>query len=616
MTAKADVGMQIKMNTKSFKEIIDLHHGRNIDESGLLELVDFVNERHDCADFRMIVLIKVYHQYRDLLTEKTISAIRSAILNFKYAMSEPGSDGMCYWSENHQLLFATCEFLAGRLFPDTIFQNDQRTGLLHANDAKEKILRWLYHRFIYGFTEWHSNTYYEEDIAPLCVLVDHSGDAEIIEKSKMILDLLFLDMAMHSYEGYFVATSGRCYEDQKRDPRKADVNDILAHAFGIQKRDYDYTRLSSLYLICTNYQVPEVIKRIAKDSKTSIIKDSMGLDLKEVKREMPKHDMLERGLFLWSMEAFTNYESINMTLDMFNAWNLKENNFLRDLKQVNIPIIRKLGLLPLVVKLLNPATQGVAIERANTYTYKTKDYMLSTAQHYHPKFFGDQQHIWQATLPKQVSIFSTHPGSPMFDDAARNFSPSYWVGNGINPDAIQHENKLFVIYDLTRRKGYLERKRQDFIHIHFPIDQMDHHLIDLHYAAGQSESGYIAIKTHHLIETVSSHELILRGKHVSFVVIMGSATQDGTFENFVDKVKQSSLETDRHRMRFSCQDIYVMRFKRGLWVNGKLVNTAHQRYETPYVKSLRQPETFEIAHQGYSLFLDFKHIKRLEQTHV
>jgi hypothetical protein len=97
---------------------------------------------------------------------------------------------------------------------------------------------------------------------------------------------------------------------------------------------------------------------------------------------------------------------------------------------------------------------------------------------------------------------------------------------------------------------------------------------------------------------------------------MGSATQDGTFENFVDKVKQSSLEKDRHRMRFSCQDIYVMRFKRGLWVNGKLVNTAHQRYETPYVKSLRQPETFEIAHQGYSLFLDFKHIKRLEQTHV
>src|SRR5690606_12686534 len=130
-------------------------------------------------------------------------------------------------------------------------------------------------------------------------------------------------------------------------------------------------------------------------------------------------------MFLWSMEAFTNKESIEMTMDIYNAWNLKENNFLKDLESVNIKVLRELRLLPLVVKLLNPATQGVAIERANTYTYKTSSYMLSTAQKYHPKKFGDQQHIWQATLDEKLSIFSTHPGSPMFDDAARNFSPSF-----------------------------------------------------------------------------------------------------------------------------------------------------------------------------------------------
>jgi hypothetical protein len=616
MASIADVGMKIKMNTKSFKEIIFLSQGQSIDETHLLELVDFVNARHDCADFRMIVLIKVFYSYRDLLSKTTIEKIQDAILNFKYAMSEPGSDGMCYWSENHQLLFAACEYLAGKLFPETVFKNDQRLGSLHVIDSKKKILQWLHHRFIYGFTEWHSNTYYEEDIAPLCVLVDHADDVEMIEKSKMILDLLFLDMAMHSYEGYFVATSGRCYEEQKRNPEQADVNDILAHAFGIQKRTYDYTRLSSLYLLCKNYKVPEVIQKISRDSKISIIKDSMGLDLKEVKKEMPKHDFLERGMFLWSMEAFTNVESINMTMDMFNAWNLKENNFLRDLKQVNIPILRRLGLLPLVVKLLNPATQGVAIERANTYTYKTKDYMLSTAQHHHPKFFGDQQHIWQATLPKQVSIFSTHPGSPMFDDAARNFSPAYWVGNGINPDAIQHENKLFVIYDLTRRKGYLERKRQDFIHIHFPIDQMDRYQIDLNHAFGQSGSGYIAIKTTHLIEQFSPIELIIRGKHSGFVVIMGSVSKDGTFEDFMDKVKKTTLETKKHHMRLYCEEIYVMRFNRGLWVDGKLVNTDHNRYETPYIQSMRKPDSLTITHQGHSLSLDFKNIKRLEHQNV
>ncbi len=616
MALSADVGMKIKMNTKSFKEIIELDQGKSIDETGIQGLIDFVNARHDCADFRMIVLIKVYYSYRNLLSSSMVDQIQKAILNFKYSMSEPGSDGMCYWSENHQLLFATCEYLSGQLFPDNVFQNDQRVGSLHKIDAKNKILQWLYHRFIYGFTEWHSNTYYEEDIAPLCVLVDHADDVEIVEKSKMILDLLFLDMAMHSYEGFFVATSGRCYEDQKKNPEHADVNDILAHAFGIQKRTYDYTRLSSLYLLCKNYQVPNIIQAIARDSSVSIIKDSMGLDLKEVKKEMPKHDLLERGMFLWSMEAFTNVESINMTIDMFNAWNLKENNFLRDLKQVNIPILRKLGLLPLLVRILNPATQGVAIERANTYTYKTRDYMLSTAQHHHPRFFGDQQHIWQATLPKQVSIFSTHPGSPMFDDAARNFSPAYWVGNGINPDAIQHENKLFVMYDLTARKGYLERKRQDFIHIHFPIDQMDHYHIDLNHAFGASGNGYIAIKTTHLIEQFSPIELIIRGKHTGFVVLMGNAAKDGTFDHFMDKIKKTTLETDHHRMRLYCDEIYVMRFNRGLWVDGKKVNTDHDRYETPYIQSARKPDSLCITHRGQSLSLDFNNMKRLENTHV
>lgn len=616
MASQVDVGMSIKMNTKSFKEIIDLDHGNSVDETGILELIDFVNARHDCADFRMIVLIKVLYAYRDLLSSSTQFKIQEAILNFKYAMSEPGSDGMCFWSENHQLLFASCEYLAGQYFPDKVFTNDQRLGSIHMLEAQKKILQWLHHRFKYGFTEWHSNTYYEEDIAPLCVLVDHAKDLEMIEKSKMILDLLFLDMAMHSYEGYFVATSGRCYEDQKKSPEKADVNDILAFAFGIQKRTYDYTRLSSLYILCKQYKVPEVIKKIASDPSMSVIKDSMGLDLKEVKQEMPQHDLHERGMFLWAMEAFTNEQSINMTMDMYNAWNLKENNFLRDLNQVNIPILRRLGLLPLVVKILNPATQGVAIERANTYTYKTKDYMMSTAQQYHPKFFGDQQHIWQATLPKQVSVFSTHPGSPMFDDAARNFSPAYWVGNGINPDAIQHENKLFIIYDLTRRKGYLERKRQDFIHIYFPIEKMDNHQIELNHAFGQSGTGYIAIKTTHQIEQISSEELIIRGKHAGFVVIMGNASKNGSFENFKHQIKTSTLESNKHRLRLFCDDIYVMRFKRGLWVDGKKINTDYDRYDTPYVKSMRKPQTMLISYHGQSLFLDFKNILRLEKNHA
>ena len=616
MAVKEDVGMLVKMNTKCFKGIIELDRGNTIDEAEILDLVDFVNNRYDCADFRLLCLVRTYIAYRHLLTESTVQAIENSMLSFKYWMDEPGSDGMCFWSENHQLLFHTCEYLIGNLFLDSIFSNDGKTGRAHKEKARPKIMSWLKNRFTYGFTEWHSNTYYEEDIAPLSVLVDFSDDLKMVEQSKMILDILFLDMAMHSFEGYFVATSGRCYENQKKDSRLADVNDILAHAFGIQKRDYDYTRISSMFLLCKNYQVPKIIIDIAHSQGTQIIMDSMGLDLHEVSKEMPDDDIDQKGMFLWSMEAFTNKESINMTMKTFNEWNLKENNFLKDLQSVNIPILRKLGLLPTVVKILNPATQGVAIERANTYTYKTDDYMLSSVQHYHPKKFGDQQHIWQATLPNQINIFSTHPGSPMFDDQARNFSPSFWVGNGINPDAVQHENVLLLMYDLRARKGYLERNRQKFIHFYFPVNKFEE-VIELDTRLyGKVKNSYIAILSSKPYEIKNDEEMIIQGDTSQFVVILGSAEQYGLFSEFVDRIQESTVLFNHKKIQFLMDHTYELKFNSTFKVDHQIIPTNYPRYDTPFVESLRKPNELMIHYLNKTLYLNFNQQIRKEEEHA
>ena len=612
MAVKADVGMAVKMYDKCFKEIIDLEHGKTIDETDILGLVEFVNHRYDCADFRLIVLIKTYLSYRDLLSKETNQKIEEAMLHFKYWMDEPGDDGMCFWSENHQILFHTCEYLAGHLFLEETFKNDGKLGKVKKEKAKIKIHRWLDYKLKYGFIEWHSNTYYEEDIAPLVMLVDFSDDLRMVEKAKMVLDLLFLDMAMHSYEGYFVATSGRCYELQKKDVLLHDVNDLLAHAFGIQKKPYDYTRLSTLFVLCKNYQVPKVIQKIAKDQNPVIIKDSMGLNLNEIHKVIRNHDMDDKGMFLWQMEAFTNKESIEMTMDIFNAWHLKDNNFLKDLNAVNIKPLRKLGLLPLVVKILNPATQGVAIERANTYTYKTKEFMLSTAQAYHPMKFGDQHHIWQATLSGGIPIFSTHPGSPMFDDAARNFSPSYWVGNGINPHAVQDENKLFLLYDLTPRKGYLERNRQHFIHFNLPLDRFDEVLQMDQKIYLKSKDAYLAIFTSHLYTFKNEDELIISGKHIGCVVILGSQTLHQNFKHFVSLSEDSTVSFKKHQILFKDEKIYELKMKKPLKINGQPVVTDYPRFDTPYVKAQRQPFSVFIQHEGLSLTHDYINFKRKE----
>lgn len=610
MAVKEDVGMEIKMNVKCFKDIIKLDQGEKIDETDLLGLVDFVNARYDCADFRMLVLIKTYHDYRHLLSADTVKKIKDTILSFKYWMDEPGDDGMCFWSENHQIIFHTCEYLAGHMFPDEMFKNDRNSGKYHIEKALIKIKHWLNDRFRYGFIEWHSNTYYEEDIAPLVLLVEQAKEKEVVLKSKMILDLLFLDMAMHTYEGYFVATSGRAYEAQKKSGKNADVNDILKHAFGILSHEYNYERLSTLFLLTKSYQVPEVIKTIARLEEKGIIKESMGLNLKEVKHEIEEKTNDRQGMYFWGMEAFTNPESINMTMQMFNDWHLEDNNFLKDLKMINQPILRKLGLLPLLVRILNPATRGVAIERVNSYTYHQKEYMLSTAQNYHPKAFGDQQHLWQATLPNDVHLFSTHPGSPMFDDPARNFSPSYWVGNGINPLVVQEKNRVFMMYDLTPRKGFLERKRQGFIHFFVPFKLFDEVIQEEKEIYLRVQDTYASLQFSKNYE-VKEDEVIIKGKYIQAVVTLGSKREHESFENFRGVIMQQELLMTRFGIYLEdLKHAYRVNFVDKLIIDKKMERLQYYRYETPYVETMRYPAEVEIIYQHQGLKLNLEEMTR------
>src|SRR5690554_4870033 len=155
--------MKIKMGAKGFADIKLLEQGQSVDERPIHDLCEYINLRLDCADFRLATVLRCLYSYRHLLCDNTLTLMEETTLNFKYFMDEPGDDDMCFWSENHQILFASEAFLAGQLYPNKVFTNSSLTGQQMKRKAKEHILRWLEYRFRYGFSEWHSNTYYEED---------------------------------------------------------------------------------------------------------------------------------------------------------------------------------------------------------------------------------------------------------------------------------------------------------------------------------------------------------------------------------------------------------------------------------------------------------------------
>ncbi len=612
--------MRIKMGPKSFPDIKLLDKGQRIDESPIHDLCEYINLRLDCADFRLATVLRCLYEYSHLLSKETVDLMEETTLNFRYFMDEPGEDDMCFWSENHQILFASEAFLAGQLYPDKVFTNSSLGGRQLKNKAKEHILHWLRYRFLYGFSEWHSNTYYEEDIGALCLLIDFARDREIQIKSKMILDLILLDMAIHSWYGLFCAASGRCYEKQKKYPLHQDTLDISQAVWGFRYRDeYDYSRISSGFLLMKNYDMPQVIRAIGRDNGTVVIQDSMGLNLSEIRDEFDDlKDFDTTGLFLWGMESFTNPESIEITLEMFDSWKLHNNSFLKELSMVNKKILKRSGILPFVVRILNPVTQGIAIQRANTYTYKTKDFMLSTAQAHHPGTFGDQQHIWQATLSPEVTVFTTHPGASAFEDVDRNFSPGYWVGNGIHPYSVQYENVHISIYDLRKRRGFMEKERINYTHAWFPAGRFDEVKIEDRYLFGRLKDVYIMLVGRYPLEAspADPSEWIQRGKVTYWICEIGTAAQFGDFDSFVQELKSREIYFDEptKTLVYRGKHLYEVTYGKRFYVDKQEMSLEYPRLISPYGRIPRKPEEIRIEWEGHYLYLNFDKMIREHGT--
>lgn len=109
--------------------------------------VRFVDRRCDCSDFYLVYFPHILRawgaQGAGLLSPELERAMRACILNFRYWMDEPGDDVMWFYSENHALMFHTCQLLAGELYPSETFSNSGMTGLQMQQKAKGLLLEWF-----------------------------------------------------------------------------------------------------------------------------------------------------------------------------------------------------------------------------------------------------------------------------------------------------------------------------------------------------------------------------------------------------------------------------------------------------------------------------------------
>ncbi len=583
---------------------------KNEDYEIINQTCQYICNRYDCSDFRMQTLIRIVYKYKDRLPRLHIDTIKKTLLSAKFFMDQPGKDSLCLWSENHLILFSAAEYLIGQLYEDDIFTNDNLTGRQHKKIAKKRIEIWLQQRYQYGFIEWYSNTYYEEDIAPLSNLIEFCDDKKIVTRCKMVMDLLLFDLATQSFQGSFTSTSGRQYEEGKKSGLNSALHNISSSLFGYTNSN-DKKGLDQNFLYMKNYEVPTVIKEVGKDKNNVIIKCSTGLNIKELVKLYPKELSLERTMMQWAMEAFTPKEVISATMKYINKNNMLENEFLNDFKLINLTIFKKTGLLPLISKIIRPVTNGVAIQRANTYTYKTNDYMLSTAQSYHVGDFGDQQHIWSATLAKDLCIFTTHPAAAYSEKGALSLSPNYWVGNGRNPHSVQNLNVNMTIYYINDKKGFMEKDLQKKSHCYFPQKKFSEVEFYKNFVFGKKNNSFIAIISGNKL-IVKSDELIQEGEFTCWISELGSANEEN-FEDFKERIKNNKFlinKSTKEIVYHSKGNKHYLKYKGNFKLNNNVIDLEYNRFNSPYSQTKRNSKKIFISKDNYYIKMDYENCIR------
>lgn len=242
-----------------------------VEQKPILETIAMVNSRADCSDFYLVGLLGMAGRYMETpgFPPELVEPLRRCFLDFRYWMDEPGSDAMCFWSENHQILFHACEVLAGQLLPEETFTNAEMSGEEHRQKGERMAISWLRKRARGGFREWDSNTYFEEDVLALSHLADLAESDEVRELATVVLDKLLFNLAVNSYKGVFGSTHGRSYTPYIKGGFLEPTSGISRLLWG--KGIFNERILGVVSLACAvSYLLPPIIEAIALDPAEEI----------------------------------------------------------------------------------------------------------------------------------------------------------------------------------------------------------------------------------------------------------------------------------------------------------------------------------------------------------
>lgn len=426
---KLDRGEGIGFSMMNILARLEVNRFREDDTQNIYETLDQIESRMDCADFMVCALIRYMKNYE--MDERLQKRAKEVLCNFRYWMDEEGADAMCFWSENHSLMFYICAMHAGEMYPEELFTRSNKTGQQLYESSRKKVIEWLLDVEEHGFEEFLSGIYMCITFIALLNTIDFS-DEEIEKKATKLTDQLFYQVAIHTFQGSVIAPQGRVYRDV-----------IYPFMQGLQslvnllnpKYPYSYGEGWLGFFATSKYELPTKLGSwMDEEIQTQYSSGNAFICLNKTKNyimtsvQSPRED---EGFERWKNISFEEECDVN------------SHEY---------------------IKSLNERFHGTTC--------------------FEPGVYGYQQHLWSAAVANDTLVFVNHPGGPCDESSMR---PGYWFGNGIMPAIKQKGQAISSIYVIP------ENHPIDFTHIFWPSVRFEQMKECGAWLIGQKKEGYIGI---------------------------------------------------------------------------------------------------------------------------
>jgi hypothetical protein len=525
-----------RRNESVYCEIAKAHLGKwaDLKKEYVHKALTRVQQQQEGSVRDLLGLLGLALRYRrsKYFSKETFTTIRAASLAYCYTSENPGNDYIDFTSESRQLLFLTCEILAGYLSPKQTFSQSGKPGAWHVQRSEEMVIKWLQQRGQYGFQEWDSPDSLEEILAALAHLVDLSPSETLVEIASVMMDKIFFYLALNSFQGVYGSACANGDASSLLSARLEDTSGISRLMLGMG--NFNESILGTVSLAgCRHYTLPELISQIAVDPAAAI----------------------------WSRQSHADPEA-------------------------------------------------TTVKWVNKSTYKTSDYVLSSAQDYHPGEPGNLEHLWQATLGADAIVYTNHPatmnelaGLPANHELGANL----WSGNGVLPRVAQWGDVLFAIYQLPMDDWL------GFTHAYFPARTFDEFYFQDNWAFARKGNGFLALTAVRGLEFITCGQTAYRelrsyGNQNIWICHMGQALLDGEFKQFQEKILGLPLHFDPSAIHLISLRGEQLSFG---WSTPLLVNQQEQplsgfkHIESPYCVVDFPAEQMDIIYKDKGIRLKF-----------